>query len=303
MRKHPLLLFLLIPLLLVSFSIENNTAVTGTYNANPFLEATAIPSPAGDSLSFLLLSDEHIGQSSGGATHSLTNLYSFMEAGNFLFAVSLGDLSDDGSRSQKVFDFVANVRSRTTENVLIQCVGNHDRHAQSASYADLLESQHLSMHRYVCGDLSMYVLDNSMRTFTRQQFAWLEEALKADTSKYKIFFAHENICAGTNLSNTQFMVGFADVSEMNHLFSLMDTYKVGLVLTGHSHSGNEVYDSPTGNYAEYNICCFVKTTNIFGPGDMWYTVEVNMTGGKVTVRGYNGTTMQQVDAKAFVLPS
>ena len=303
MRKQALLLFLVISLLSVSCSIEKNTAVTGAYRTNPFLEATVIPCSGEDSLSFLLLSDEHIGQTTGGATHNLANLYAFMEAGSFPFAVSLGDLSDDGSRTPGVFDFVANVRGRTTGNVLVQCVGNHDRHAQSSSYAELLETEHLSMHRYVCGNLSMYVLDNSMRTFTKQQFAWLEEALRADTSKYKIFFAHENICAGTNLSNTQIMVGFADVSEMNRLFSLMERYKVGLLLTGHSHSGNEVYDSPSGNYAEYNICSFVKTTNIFAPGDMWYTVEVNLSDGKAVVRSYNGTSMQKVDTKTFILPS
>lgn len=303
MKKRFPILLLLLSLLLTCCSIEKDGTVTDAYSSNPFLDAKVIPAPAGDSLSFLLLSDEHIGRTSGGATHNLTNLYSFMDAEGFPFAVSLGDLSDDGRRTQEVFDFVADVSSRTTYNLFIQCVGNHDRHAGTSSYADLLEEEHLSMCRYVCGNLSMYVLDNSMRTFTKKQFAWLEESLKADTSKYKIFLAHENICAGTNLSNTQVMIGFADVSEMNHLFGLMDKYKVGLILTGHSHSGNAVYDSPSGNYAEYNVCSFVKTTNFFEPGDIWYTVEVNMTDGKVVVRGYNGTTKQLVNTKAFILPS
>jgi len=303
MRKHVLLLLLLLSLFLTCCNIERDGTVTDSYSSNPFLDAKVIPAPAGDSLKFLLLSDEHIGRTNNGATHNLANLYAFMEAGGFPFAVSLGDLSDDGRRTQEVYDFISGVKGRTTENLFIQCVGNHDRHAESSSYADLLEEQHVSMCRYVCGNLSMYVLDNSMRTFTKQQFTWLEEALKADTSKYKMFFAHENICAGTNLSNTQVMAGFADVSEMNHLFSLMDKYKVGLILTGHTHSGNEVYDSPSGNYAEYNVCSFVKTTSIFEPGDMWYTLEVDMTNGKVVVRGYNGTSVEHVDTKAFILPS
>jgi len=302
MRKSILFLSVLL-LLFVSCSVERTTMVTGTYTSNPFLNAKEISAPAGDSLSFVLVTDEHIGRTKDGASHNLANLYAFMEARAFPFAVSLGDLSDDGSRNDAVFSFVNNVKGRTGQEVLIQCVGNHDRHTYSNSYASLLEENRESICRYVCNDLSMYVLDNSTRTFTKSQLLWLEEALKADTSKYKIFFAHENLCAGTNLSNTQVMIGFADVSEINKIFSLMDKYKVGLLFTGHSHSGNEVYDSPHGNYAEYNICSFVKTTSVFEPGDMWYTVTVDFSNGKVRVEGYNGTSCQVVNVREFVLPA
>jgi len=286
----------------VACSVEKTSMVTGAYTSNPFMNPVEISAPAGDELSFLLISDEHIGKTSGGASHSLANLYNFMDEQEFPFAVSLGDLTDDGKVTDAVNSFINNMEDRTTNNVFLQCVGNHDRHFYGASYATMLENSHRSMCRYVCGDLSMYVLDNSTRTFTEKQFVWLEEALKADTSRYKIFFAHENLCAGTNVSHSQVMTGFADVSELNKLFSLMDEYKVGLLFTGHSHHGNEIYDSPDGNFHEYNICCFVKTSNVFEPGDIWYKVTVNRTNGKTVVEGYNGTTLTISTKAEFVLP-
>jgi predicted phosphodiesterase len=302
MRRRALFASLILVLALVSCNIEKTSMVTGAYSSNPFLTPVeVIPEPAGEEVSFLLISDEHIGRTSGGATHNLTNLYAFMDEEEFPFAVSLGDLTDDGRITDAVSSFINNIEDRT--GCFLQCVGNHDRHTYGSNYATRLENSHLSMCRYVCGDLSMYVLDNSTRTFTEKQFEWLEEALKADTSKYKIFFAHENLCAGTNLSNTQVMIGFADVAELNKMFSLMEKYKVGLLFTGHSHSGNEVCNSPQGNYAEYNICSFVKTTNFFEPGDRWYKVTVNLTNGKTTVKGYNGTTQQVETNKVFNLPS
>ena len=302
MKKFLISALLILSLVLVSCSVEKTSMVTGAYKSNPFMVAREIPAPEGDEVSFLLVSDEHIGRTSGGARHNLANLYSFMDEQKFPFAVSLGDLTDDGKVTDAVTSFINNVQTRTTNNTFLQCVGNHDRHTYGSSYATQLESSHMSMCRYVCGDLSMYVLDNSTRTFTERQFMWLEEALKADTSKYKIFFAHENLCAGTNLSNTQVMIGFADVSEINKLFSLMDKYKVGLLLTGHSHSGNEVYDSPDGNYAEYNVCSFVKTDNFFERGDKWYKVTVDFKTGKTVVDGYNASTMKVYTRKEFILP-
>lgn len=303
MKRKTLFLLLIFILCLVSCSVEKTYMVTGPYKSNPFLNAKEVIDVSGEEVSFLLISDEHIGRTSAGATHNLANLYSFMDVQAFPFAVSLGDLSDDGRYTDAVKTFISNIQTRTTKNVFMQCIGNHDRHTYGASYASHLEDQNLSMSRYICGNLSMYVLDNSTRTFTERQFQWLEEALKADTCKYKIFFAHENLCAGANLSNTQVMIGFADVSEMNKFFSLMDKYKVGLLFTGHSHSGNQVFESPAGNYAEYNICSFVKTTSFLEPGDMWYKVTVNRSNGKVTVYGYDGTSVQAKSVKEFMLPS
>ena len=306
MKKRGFLCYLILSLVLVSAfvscSIEKTSMVTGAYKENPFLTPRVIPSTGGE-VSFLLISDEHIGKTTSGASHSLTNLYAYMDEQAFPFAVSLGDLSDDGKLTDAVTSFISNMTNRTTNKIFLQCVGNHDRHEYGSSYASQLENAHMSMCRYVCGDLSMYVLDNSTRTFTEKQFAWLEEALKADTSRYKIFFAHENICAGTDLSHTQVMIGFADVSEMNYLFGLMDEYKVGLLFTGHTHKGDIVYDSPDGNYAEYNICSFVKTNSILEPGDNWYRVTVNMSNGKTVVECYNGTTLKIDTTREFVLPA
>ena len=303
MKKRILLSVLVLALTLVSCSVEKTSMVTGAYSSNPFLNPKELLSaPDGDELSFLIVTDEHIGRTSAGASHNTANLYAFMDEQEFPFAVSLGDLTDDGKMTDAVRSFINNLKDRTTNKAFLQCVGNHDRHTYGSSYATQLENAHESMCRYVCGDLSLYVLDNSTRTFTEKQFAWLEEALKADTSKYKIFFAHENLCAGTNVSHTQVMIGFADVSEINKLFSLMDEYKVGLLFTGHTHHGNEIYNSPNGNYAEYNICAFVKTNSILEPGDKWYRVTVNMTNGKTTVEGFNGTTLNVDTKEYFVLP-
>ena len=299
MKKH-LLFLLLIPLLLVS-CILNQESISGVYKSNPFLEATDLGSS--DTLTFPVLTDVHILRENRGQgiSHPFEQFFDFCEGKTYPFAVSLGDLSDDGSRSDKVFEFIESLKGVTTGDYVIEVVGNHDRQS-TPSYASVLEERKVSMHRYTYGCLSIYALDDSTRTFTSKQLDWLEQALKADTSRYKLFLAHENVCAGGNTTNTLFMSGLADVSEMNRFFSIMETYSVGLLLTGHTHSGNHLYRGTGDKFAELNLASFVATTSRFEPGGYWYEVSINLTNGSVIVDGYNYKTQGKAASWSFVLP-
>ncbi len=276
--------------------------ITNAYTSNPFDKPVLIPNE-NENINFILFTDVHINREKfeKNITHYYDSIYSDLSNNSYDFAVSLGDLSDNGEQSEEVFHFVKTITEKTKYKLMIQCVGNHDRKG-SNSYATLLEKDQKTMCRYRCGNLSIYVLDNSTKTFTNKQFMWLEEALEKDDSKYKIFLAHENIAAGTNFSNTLVMSGFSDIHEMNKLFSLMDKYNVGLIFTGHTHSGNVIYTSPNRKYSEFNCISFVSTLNIFESGGYCYDVQINQTDGSVHINSYNAKNMEKKNTYIFSLP-
>lgn len=291
--------------------------IVKNYEENPFLEAYELTSPAGsekvaeanrkkidaDEVSFIAITDVHIHREkdTSGIVRYDENFFSYAKSKNYDFMVNLGDLTDDGIYDSETESFIKKSIEATDNGWLLYCIGNHDRRIMDSPmwkdgvlYTQDGDSLNLtgfaSMARYTYGDiLSIYQLDNSMRTFGKQQLIWLEEALKIDKGKYKIFIVHEVATTGGAMDQSLFLFGLGDIDERNRLYRIMTEYDVGLVLSGHHHIGNIEYHM-TDTLGEMNLAAYHrrKTSPIEYESDgFWYDITLNAQNGTVEIDAYN----------------
>ena len=222
-------------------------------------------------------------------------LIGFLSDNSFPFIVNLGDTLDHGRFSEPEFlDFISRAGNAANGNFLY-AIGNHELHDEtSASFDRFLSALHPGhetsrMARYVYGPLSIYKLDNSKRTFGREQLEYLEEALKCDPNPYRIFFAHEIIAAGGQLDQTLSIFGI-DPEEANRLLRLMDDYHVSIIFTGHHHKGNSIYRHQD-DLAEFNAAAAHRRDAMgFESMGYWYVIEIDMAAEEIRIIPYSAET-------------
>lgn len=143
------------------------------------------------------------------------------------FVVSCGDICNDGYSTgdwkSRFFElFVPNIAGLP----FAAAPGNHDGWNL---FADVL-GQDKRYHSFVYGNTRFIMLDvEAAFTPDTQQYKWLEEILKNDTSTWKIVALHESpyCCVPTHYSN---------LLVRDNLVPLFEKYGVNLVLGGHMHA-------------------------------------------------------------------
>ena len=143
------------------------------------------------------------------------------------FVISAGDICNDGYSSseweKRFFElFVSNIAGLP----FAAAPGNHDGWNL---FADVL-GQDKRYHSFVYGNTRFIMLDvEAAFTPDTQQYKWLEEILKNDTSTWKIVALHESpyCCVPTHYSN---------LLVRDNLVPLFEKYGVNLVLGGHMHA-------------------------------------------------------------------
>ena len=143
------------------------------------------------------------------------------------FVVSCGDICNNGYSStewkSRFFElFVPNIAGLP----FAAAPGNHDGWNL---FADVL-GQENRYHSFVYGNTRFIMLDvEAAYTPDTQQYKWLEEILKNDTSTWKIVALHESpyCCVPTHYSN---------LLVRDNLVPLFEKYGVNLVLGGHMHA-------------------------------------------------------------------
>ena len=241
---------------------------------------------------FPLFSDPHIGRGDSGVTGHNDEFLAFLKAntGIYPFVVCLGDLIDNGDiYSKELVDFIESTRKETTLRNFVYVIGNHDVRTGSKSAWDerfkvLTPGHDVSrMIRYSYNGVSIYKLDNSSRIFGKEQLNMLEEALRNDPNKYRIFLAHEIVASGGALDQTTVIFG-AEPGELLRLYSMMDKYGVSMLFTGHHHKGNIIYEGKT--FAEFNAAALHSRSGSFESDGYWYTVTVSPESSTIKVTTY-----------------
>ena len=246
-----------------------------------------------ESFSFALMTDPHIGRTDSGVTEHGEEFLKFLGSDTetrYDFVVCLVDLTDTGDiYASSVEKFIDDARKRTELNNFIYVIGNHDVRTQSKAAWDeqfsvLTPGHDVSrMMRYSYKGVSIYKLDNSSRIFGKEQLRMLEEALRHDPNKYRIFLAHEVVTTGGELDQTLAIFG-SEAGELLRLYRIMRDYGVSMIFTGHHHKGNIIYE---GDYfAEFNAAALHTRSGSFESDGYAYSVDVDPISETIKVTAY-----------------
>ena len=310
-----ILLFVFSILLLSSCRVPES--MMALYDENPFI-LTQDRIVYLDNPTFVFFTDAHIGRerNRGDVKRYDDNFFSFIEEGNYEVVVSGGDMADDGEVSDNLEAFLKRMEDSTT--LYLETKGNHDRHSFNykaedlisywrnalfgadthVSYADLLENEYgvSSTGRYLIktdsGDISIYILDTSTRSFSSIQLSWLEEALLEDETKCKIIVSHDNIITGGVADQSLFLTGMGDEEEIASFLNICRKGRVSLVLTGHHHKGNILYGNGK-KYTEFNGACYHGNDSAFESRGWWYTISLSLVDESIYIDGYDASTKEK----------
>ena len=307
---------------ILAVSCDSAASIGGFLSENPFMEpidlsasawhinpeiddgvlevspaAQGEPYSGGSIIRFPLITDVHVlrDRKYDDIVNFREELIDFLSDNSFPFIVNLGDTLDHGRFSNPDFlDFISRAGNAANGNFLY-AIGNHELHDEtSASFDRFLSSMHPGhetsrMARYVYGPLSIYKLDNSKRTFGREQLEYLEEALSSDPNPYRIFFAHGIVAAGGKPDVSLSIFGI-NPQEANRLLRIMDENHVSIIFTGHHHKGNIIYRHQD-DLAEFNAAAEHRR-DLMGFESMgyWYVVEIDMAAEEIRIIPYSSET-------------
>lgn len=263
----------------------------------------------GSLISIPLITDVHVGRSDSGVEElDYEAFLSFLEKGDYPFLINLGDLVDQGRLdNSEIIRFYSLVANKVNGNH-IYVIGNHELHDESPERFDtLLSAMHpgketARMARYTFGPLSIYKLDNSLGAFGKEQLEYLEETLRKDESKYKIFIAHVNVATGRTGDHSFVITGMSDQREVHRIMRLMDEYGVSLLLTGHHHKGNIEYHY-TESAGEFNAASFHRrdTLTNFESKGYFYILEIDTLKNEIRIVQYMSQSAQKT-GEVFTFP-
>lgn len=286
--------------MVVTGEVEDNVlkaySVDSTYSGEHWSE--------GEFVEFALVTDVHIGMADTdkGVKERYEGFLSFIEGKDYPFMVCLGDVVDDGDLyDSRVIDFITTAAGETNGNY-VMLIGNHDRRQYSQSVIDSFVSEinNGRMEKLVFDQLSLYKLDNSLRTFGKNQLVYLEEALSEDENPVKLILAHENLIPGSELDTSIFYIGTGDTAERNRVYRIMEENGAGVIFTGHFHTGNIVTEV-TDTMGEFNAGSNVDEPAVPGNG-YYFTVRVSFTDKEVLITSYDAKTGEKDDEFTYKLP-
>ena len=311
---------LALSLLLSSCRIPES--IMAEYDSNPFLDRKEIRV---DNSTIVFFTDAHIGRerNKSDVIRYDENFLSFIDEGRYDVVISGGDMANDGEMTDALKDFIRKIKG--TSSLYLETKGNHDRHSYNyqgfdmpsfllnslfradvhLTYPDLLDSEYEidSTGNYLVstpdGDISIYILDNSLRSFSSRQLSWFEEALRKDNTDFKIVVMHGNVVSGGAFDQSLFMTGMGDEGEVSRFIEICQKGRVSLVLTGHHHKGNILYGDGKG-YTEINAAAYHRTDSVFESRGWWYTISLDREKKEITIDGYDAESKSKKDSWKIV---
>ena len=308
----------ILALALILASCRVPESITSEYDSNPFLKRKEV---SVDNSSLVFFTDAHIGRerNRSDVVRYDDNFLSFIQEGGYDVVISGGDMADDGEMSESLKDFISDIMSTTS--LYLETKGNHDRHPYDykgfdfpsfflnsifkakthLTYADLMESEYGidSTGSYLIstpdGDISIYILDNSLRSFSSRQLSWFEDALMKDDTDFKIVITHGNIVSGGTFDHSMFLTGMGDEGEVSRFMDICQKGRVSLVLSGHHHKGNILYGDGRG-YTEFNAAAYHRTDSVFESKGWWYTISLDREKREITIDGYDAESKSKKDS-------
>ena len=245
---------------------------------------------------FALVTDPHIGRGDSGVTQHTEEFIDFLRSTEDIqFVACLGDIPDNGDiYSKDVEAFINDSRKATATGNFIYVLGNHDKRTHSEAEWDerfsVLTPDYPNptprMMRYSFNGVSIYKLDNSSRIFGKEQLSMLEEALRNDPNRYRIFLAHETVATGGELDQSLVVFG-SEAGELLRLFRIMDEYNVSILFTGHHHKGNAVYEGRS--FVEFNAAALHERSVFYESDGYWYTVDIDPVEESIVITAYSIT--------------
>jgi len=310
--------FLVVTFAIVSIflivSCDFNSDLFKGLEGNPFLKNEY---DLGDLKTLVIVTDVHIGRDGRDSNIKRyddkfeTFLSKTSNETTYSALVSLGDLIDDSNDDKaKVLDFIKRFTPYCS-NKFISVIGNHETHVYSMNDWETVFSTDFSevkgikaylnrMAVYKFENVSVYVMNNADRLFGYTQLDYLEQAMSQDSNSIKIVLAHENIMTGDKLDQSLIVFGNPSPTEMARFAKILEDNGASLVLTGHTHSGNSIYQYGKNCY-EMNLASYharEALLNFEGKGN-WYTLSIDETSREIVVKTYLAPTGSLTEETRF----
>ncbi|MGB4407143.1 MAG: metallophosphoesterase [Sphaerochaeta sp.] len=261
------------------------------------------------SFTMLLTSDQHFNREDSGVYYE-DNLFldwvstyqsehQIDDTEKHLFRmVSLGDITDN-SKAEEFQKFVLLKDKLADQGIATYVVkGNHDIRPGTNCIADwrTYVGQY-SYQAFAYSGVSFYLLNTAARTLGRIQMQELQEAVKLDDKRPKLFFSHVPLYGKPLLLYTV----MCDTQERDNLIRLMVDNKVMLFLAGHHHQGDVLYR-------------FRQTTSEFilgafhGRGSLieqirprWYLLHFSSEDKKITITRFQVECDRKITEKVMAI--
>ena len=315
--KLKLFIFLIILVTLTACNLEDAFYKTSlTNNENPFLTNvyTIDATTTTNETEFAIVTDVHLGRELkyDGIKRYDDNFETFLSDyaktnGDFVALLSLGDLVDEQEPVNATVNSFIQRFSKYCSNRFIEMIGNHDTHVVSSQEWENSNPNLPGITYYAkrmctikCGEISIYITNNSRRLFGAQQLQYLEEALKQDPNEIKIVLAHEVVMSGGAADQTLILFGDPDIYERSNFARIMEENNVALVLTGHTHKGDVTYKYKEKTY-EMNLCAYharEMALDLESKGN-WYTLSFDTANKKIVIKTYLASTSEQIKVDEF----
>ena len=315
--KLKLFIFLIILVTLTACNLEDAFYKTSlTNDENPFLSNvyTIETAATTSETEFAIITDVHLGRELkyDGIKRYDDNFEAFLSnhvqsKGAFTALLSLGDLVDEQEPVNATVNSFIQRFSKYCSNRFIEMIGNHDSHVVSSQEWENSNPNLPGITYYAkrmctikCGEISIYITNNSRRLFGAQQLQYLEEALKQDTNKIKIVLAHEVVMSGGAADQTLILFGDPDIYERSNFARIMEENNVALVLSGHTHKGAVTYKYKEKTY-EMNLCAYharEMALDLESKGN-WYTLSFDTENRKIVIKEYLAATKEQICEESF----
>ncbi|GBU22008.1 serine/threonine protein phosphatase [Fibrobacteres bacterium R8-0-B4] len=202
----------------------------------------------GDDYSFIVVTDVHI---QDGEAYGFERLKSVIEdtAGNVKFLVILGDITQNGSRSDlKLFIDIA------VNQFGVPCypvIGNHDLYSGGWQvWRELIGSTN---YRIDGGSVTLLIMDSANMFLGKRQMDWLEREVRSASGRRVFVFTHANFFT-TQIEDPQ---QAADINERARVTSILKD-KCEAMFMGHVH---EWYTNEIGNVKYITVDAFHATVN------------------------------------------
>lgn len=275
-------------------------------------EPVVIPS----SFSLLLTTDQHFIRKDSGVYYETEAFFIWVEEYQnehttsdsdlqLTHMISMGDITENSQVEEFLLfaDFAHRLDSLGISTTLA-LKGNHDIRPGTNSLADwkthVEKYSPYSYHAFVHKGVSFYLLDTANRTLGRIQMQELQEAVKKDDKRPKLFFSHMPLYGKPFLPYTV----LSDSQERESLIRLMVENKGLLFLAGHHHQG-DILHSFRRTTSEFILGAFHGRNSLIETiKPRWYLLHFDAENTTITITRYQVESKGNITEKVMaILPT